>query len=224
MTSPSNLKIETFPQTLREIAVDRLRRAIISGHFAPGERLVERPLSEQLDVSRTVVREAIRYLEAEGLVEIERSGPIVAKLDWPRAQQIYRIRLVLEAEAAADCAKRADARAKQALREALARIEATSRDPHSHKLYEATTHFYEVIFKAAGHEIAWEIVQRLNGRISRLRALTLATTDREVPGVVRMTRIADAILAGDPEAASRAVREHLSEASEIAHRLLERSA
>ncbi len=78
-----------------------------------------------------------------------------------------------------------------------------------------------MIFRAAGHDIAWEIVQRLNGRISRLRALTLAATERAVPGPERMARIAAAIAANDPEAARRAVEEHLTEAAAIAKRMLE---
>ena len=83
-------KIDKAPQTLRDIVQDRMRNAIIEGHFAPGERLVERPLCDQLGVSRTVVRETIRFLEAEGLVEIiPNRGPIVATFNWNQAKQIY---------------------------------------------------------------------------------------------------------------------------------------
>ena len=64
-------------------------------------------------------------------------------------------------------------------------------------------------------------MQRLNGRISRLRALTLATTDRHVSGQARMRRIADAILDGAGAAAAQAVEDHLTEASAIAQRLLQ---
>ena len=86
-------KIERAPQTLRDLVQNRMRAAIIDGHFAPGERLVERPLCNQLGVSRTVIRETIRYLEAEGLVEvITNQGPIVATLNWDQARQIYDIR------------------------------------------------------------------------------------------------------------------------------------
>lgn len=216
-----DLKIGQVPQTLRELAVERLRSAIISGRFASGERLVERSLGDQLGVSRTVVREAIRYLEAEGLVEIApRTGPIVATLDWRRAAQIYDIRLLLEAKAAADCARHADAATKDALRKALHAIEQAFSHARPQRLYDATTHFYEVIFLAAGNNIAWEIVQRLNGRISRLRALTLASTDRHVSGPARMARICEAICANDPKAAAQAVRDHLTEAAAIARRLL----
>ena len=98
-----DLRIDHPPTTLRELAVERLRDSIITGRFHGGDRLVERTLCDQLGVSRSVVREAIRYLEAEGLVEIPaRSGPVVATLDWPRARQIYDIRRLLEAKAAGE--------------------------------------------------------------------------------------------------------------------------
>lgn len=218
----ADLKIEQPPQTLREIAVDRLRGAIIAGRFPGGTRLVERTLCDQLGVSRSVVREAIRYLEAEGLVETApRSGPVVARLDWAQARQIYDIRLLLEAQAAADCARNADATVKAQLATALQQLETASAEAQPQRLYEVTTQFYRLIFLAAGHQIAWDIVQRLNGRISRLRALTLASDDRHVQGPVRMARICAAILAGDPEAAAQAVRDHLTEAAGIARRLLQ---
>ena len=65
------------------------------------------------------------------------------------------------------------------------------------------------------------MVQRLNGRISRLRALTLATTDRRISGPAHMARICEAICNKDATAAAKAVSDHLTEASEIARRLLE---
>lgn len=216
-----DLKIHEMPQRLREMVLARMRAAIISGRFSSGERLVERTLCDQLGVSRSVVREVIRILEAEGLVESAGlKGPIVARLDRDQARQIYDIRLLLESHAAADCARMADAGVMADLRAALSALQSAQTAGES-ALFDATTRFYEVIFRAAGHHIAWEIVQRLNGRISRLRALTLATTDRHVSGQARMTRIADAILARDPEAAAGAVRDHLTEAAAIADRLLQ---
>lgn len=224
-THQTDLRIEHAPATLRALAVDRLRQAIITGRFAGGDRLVERTLCDQLGVSRSVVREAIRYLEAEGLVEtLSRSGPVVATLDWDQARQIYDIRRLLEADAAAACARMADGATKDRLRTALAQLEAAFSDAVPGRVYEATTRFYEVIFTSAGHQMAWEVVQRLNGRISRLRALTLATTDRRVSGPAHMARICAAICDNDPAAATRAVQDHLTDASEIARLLLKGSA
>ncbi len=220
--SLADLRITDMPPTLRDMVQDRMRAAIIAGRFASGERLVERTLCEQLGVSRTVVREVIRYLEAEGLVEIlPGKGPAVAALDWNRARQIYDIRLQLEQSAARACAERADATVRADLRAALSAIGTAFDSGDAGALLTATMRFYQVIFQAAGQDIAWEIVQRLNGRISRLRALTLATRERNVSGQARMARICAAICANDPEAAAQAVRDHLTEAARIARTLLE---
>ncbi|WP_244519248.1 GntR family transcriptional regulator [Paracoccus alcaliphilus] len=202
--------------------MDRLRQAIVTGRFASGDRLVERSLCDQLGVSRSVVREAIRYLEAEGPVEtLPRSGPVVATLDWPRARQIYDIRRLLEAEAAAACAAAADPVVEARLRAALDGMQLAKGSGRPDGLLAATTSFYEVIFTAAGHEVAWEIVQRLNGRISRLRAITLASTDRSISGHAHMQRICAAICNRDPAAAAAAVHAHLKDAAEIARASLE---
>ena len=223
MTEPKTalLKIAKAPQTLRDIVQERMREAIISGHFAPGERLVERPLCEQLGVSRTVIRETIRFLEAEGLVElVPNRGPTVASLDWDQARQIYDIRRQLEGSAAAACAEMHDVACAKSLGEALKRIGETTQTGEWSELRKTTTRFYEIIFEAAGHSVAWDIVQRLNGRISRLRALTLSATDRPVSGLTHMTAIYDAILSRNPDAARAAVHRHIDDASQTAQRYL----
>ena len=217
----SYLQAAPTPLTLREIVQERLREAIIEGHFKPGERLVERPLCDQLGVSRTVIRETIRYLEAEGLVEIlPNKGPIVAPMSWKDAQQIYEIRLLLETSAAVDCAEKTSLELASHLTLALTDLESAFVDGTPKALFKATTGFYKVIFEEANHLIAWEIVQRLNGRISRLRVMTLSTSDRHVSGLSHMKAICDAIIKGDVKSTRNAIEAHLSDASSIARRLL----
>ncbi len=221
-TLDDDLRIAHSTTTLRELVTDKLRQAIISGRFNGGDRLVERTLCDQLGVSRSVVREAIRYLEAEGLVDtVTRAGPVVATLDWNGARQIYDIRRLLEAEAASACARVADTKVKAQLRKALAVLDQAFRQDATLQLYAATTDFYQVIFTAADHQIAWEVVQRLNGRISRLRALTLSHGSRRVSGPAHMANICRAICDNDAGAAAQAVRTHLDDAADIAQKLLE---
>lgn len=219
---PALHKIVQTRQTLRDIVQERMREAIIEGHFEPGERLVERPLCDQLGVSRTVIRETIRYLEAEGLVEIlPNRGPIVSRIDWETAGQIYDIRKQLETAAAMAFAENHGAKSAARLAKALRKLETASAQGDVTALFKATEHFYEVIFTEAGHEVAWEIVRRLNGRISRLRVLTLSTDDRLRPGLVHMTEICGAILARDARAAQSAVLAHITDAASVAQRALE---
>ena len=221
MVASHSLKIENMPVTLRELALAKVRQAIISGYFKAGDRLVERSLCDELGVSRTVVREVIRYLEAEGLIEnLPKKGPIVAILTWEVAEQIYDIRLLLESEAAKDCAKAATSKDKKDLHQKLLRIAKASHDHDDIERIEASQAFYESLFSIAKHHIAWEIVQRLNSRISRLRALTLRSPERQVAGFERMSRIYEAIEENNPEQAKDAVKQHLTEAAILAKSIL----
>ena len=214
-------KITQNPVTLRDMVQDQLRDAIIDGRFKPGQRLVERPLCEQLGVSRTVVRETIRYLEAEGLVEIlPGRGPIVSRMTWDDARQIYDIRRMLESAAARACALALTPEIARRLSAAFDTLETAFGDDTPGALFRASTGFYTEIFQGAGHHIALEVVQRLNGRISRLRMMTLTETHRARPGLDHMRAIRDAILSGNAEAAAAAVTAHLDDTTAIAAKLL----
>ena len=216
------LRIDHRPATLREMALERIRNAIIEGTFEPGERLVERQLCDRLGVSRSVIREVIRHLESEGLVEsIPNQGPRVRNIDRESARQIYEIRSLLEGAAAAACAKAATSQTVASLNDALEELAVAHRAGDPLAALHATTRFYEIIFRTGGHVIAWELVQRLNSRISRLRAMTLASEGRHKTGMKRMQQIQAAISAHDPAAAAEACQLHIAEAAEIAASLLD---
>ncbi|MGV6805087.1 MAG: GntR family transcriptional regulator [Ruegeria sp.] len=222
MTSPRLTKIDHPPATLRDMVQDRMREAIIEGVFQPGERLIERPLCDQLGVSRTVIRETIRYLEAEGLVEIlPGRGPIVAPITRDEAHQIYDIRRMLETAAAVGCARNINPDRARSLNAALARLKQGFVNKTPGAIFRATADFYSEIFDGAGHHVAWDVVQRLNGRISRLRMMTLAAKQRDRPGIEHMEAICSAIQSGDPVAARRAVERHLNDAAAVAEQLFD---
>ncbi|ELT4633291.1 GntR family transcriptional regulator [Acinetobacter baumannii] len=218
-----NLKIENPPVTLRELCLDKVRNAIITGYFPSGKRLVERTLCEELGVSRSVVREVIRYLEAEGLVEIlPNKGPIVSLLNWDVASQIYEIRLLLEQSAVVDCTKNLDEKTAEKLKLLLEDLKAAFAADDINLIIATSTRLYETIFTTANHHIAWEVVQRLNGRISRLRAMTMKSTKREISGYQRIKNMCEAIyLHKDPEKAKQAVAEHIAEAAAVAKNILD---
>ncbi|HFX6475859.1 MULTISPECIES: GntR family transcriptional regulator [Acinetobacter] len=218
-----NLKIENPPVTLRELCLDKVRNAIITGYFPSGKRLVERTLCEELGVSRSVVREVIRYLEAEGLVEIlPNKGPIVSLLNWDIASQIYEIRLLLEQSAVVDCTKNLDEKTAEKLKLLLEDLKAAFAADDINLIIATSTQLYQTIFTTAKHHIAWEVVQRLNGRISRLRAMTMKSTKREISGYQRIKNMCEAIyLHKDPEKAKQAVAEHIAEAAAVAKNILD---
>lgn len=90
------LKLENY-KPLREVVFEHLRNSILNGELDPGERLMELQLAEQLGVSRTPIREAIRKLELEGLVEmIPRKGAYVADLSIKDILDVLEVRMYLE--------------------------------------------------------------------------------------------------------------------------------
>ncbi|MFM0336299.1 GntR family transcriptional regulator [Paraburkholderia fungorum] len=219
-----SLKVERRTTTLRELALEKMRTAILEAHFRPGERLVERSLCEELGVSRTVVREVLRHLETEGLVDsIPNQGPIVARLDAGTAAEIYEIRALLEGDAAMACAQHADDAVIALLAESITRIQQAF-EAHAHQMVrELTATFYEAMFHGGGKRVSWEIVQTLNARINRLRAMTIASDDRGRQAVQEMNRILDAIRAHDAQRARDAATSHVARVADIAAQLLQQT-
>lgn len=213
----SSLKIDRSAKTLRELTLEKMREAIGSGHFKPGDRLVERTLCEQLDVSRSVVREVLRHLEAEGLVQsIPQQGPVVATLSADEAAQIYEIRALLEGHAAYTCAQKASPAAVEKLALLNDATQAAFREGDLHEVMARTTAFYEALFNEAGLTMAWEVVQSLNVRINRLRSMTISSSGRQEEAAAEMARIVKALQDKDAEGARRASEDHVRRVAQIA--------
>ena len=213
----SSLRIDRSQKTLRELTLEKMRDAIIGQYFQPGQRLVERALCEELGVSRTIVREVLRHLETEGLVETPNGqGPMVAVIDVDTTRQIYAIRALLEGHAAAACARLADDQAIARLSAAMMLIEAAFAQRDFASILSETTRFYEVMFAAGGEHVAWSIAQTLNARVTRLRAITIASSERGTSGPAEMRTLLDAIRRHDPDAAQAAAQAHVRHAAEIA--------
>jgi GntR family transcriptional regulator, trigonelline degradation regulator len=220
----SALKVDRSAKTLRELALEKMREAIMGMHFRPGERLVERSLCDQLGVSRSIVREVLRHLEAEGLVEnVPHRGPAVARPTPQQAAEIYEIRGVLEAIAARACAQAGSEEAIERLDQALRRIELAYSKKQPARVLAATNEFYNTLYEGGGKSIAGTSVSSLNARINFLRAMTIATHDRSTMGPQEMRRIVDAIRARDGEAAYRASLAHVESAASIALAILSSS-
>lgn len=213
----SDLRVERANVTLRELALEKMREAILNFHFKPGERLVERKLVDELGVSRTVVREVLRHLDSEGLVHVTpNQGPSVAVADAEVADQIYQLRASLESMAVRELAQRKNAGAVKDLLARLKSIEKAFKDKDFRNVVRETEQFYSIIFLSSGLVVAWEIVRNLNARINVLRAMTVSSEGRAQTGPTEMRKMVDAIAAGDADAAEVACRAHVMAAREIA--------
>jgi DNA-binding GntR family transcriptional regulator len=211
--------LKVLPITVQAQTVAKLRNAILTGVFAPGDRLVEADLCARMGVSRTSIREALRRLEAERLIAIvPNRGPSVAVIDWPEAREIYDVRALLEGEAAALFARRATAPQLQVMSSALADFEAAVRTNNALRRLATTQRFYGVVLDGCGNRIINEILQGLTARITFLRARSMSRAGRASESAAEMLRILQAIEQGNPRAARAAAVAHVVAAAQAAAR------
>lgn len=217
--------IRKLAAPLRQQVVDGLRQEIISGRLAPGARLTERELTALMGVSRTVVREALRQLETEGLVStIPHKGPVVRALSLDEAKDLYAVRAVLEGFAARLFAERADEIQVQALAAALDRVAQAYEAGDTVGVLDHKNRFYEILVGGAGSDTLSAMLTALHARIWRWRALGLShparSPTRSRESIDNLRRVLEAIRRRDGESAERTTREEADQAAAEVTRLL----
>ena len=199
--------------TLRERTAEALRMGIVEGNLAPGSRLRETQLSEELGVSRGTIREAILRLAEDGLVWVEaRRGATVRRFGPDDIRQVYELREVLERLAARKAAQRPRAEVEPTLRSALVRLDRAAGGSFSERVM-ADSAFHGAICGLAQNTLLSGAWQRLAGpmRVALISAgptevLPLQTHERH-------SALVDVILAGDPDEAERHAAWHLRQSA-----------
>jgi DNA-binding GntR family transcriptional regulator len=181
---------------LREQVLDELRAAIIDGRLAPGARLIERALIDMLGVSRTVVREALRQLESEGLVMADaRKGLVVRALTPSEARELYAIRAQLEGLAARLFVENASPAQRTLLAEAVRETVRAYGVGDPHAVLEAKNALYQRLYEGAGSDTLSSMLAMLHARIWRWRALGLGHPNRSPQRSKESVRALQALLA-----------------------------
>jgi DNA-binding GntR family transcriptional regulator len=207
---------------IREQVEQQLRQAITSGHFRPGDRLIERELCTLLGVSRASLREALRQLESDELVtNIPHKGLVVASITAESAQEVFQVRAVVEGLAGQLCAEHMTQAGMADLKQTMLQIEAALEQGDLRALVASKDQFYQTLLTGCGNRTAGVVLQSLHDRIASLRALTLAQPGRAAKSVAEMRCILEAILARDPEAACSACIDHVEQAAAVAASALE---
>jgi DNA-binding GntR family transcriptional regulator len=211
------MDLRVTPRPVQSQIVNKLRDAILSGHFKPGQRLVESSLCQMINVSRSSLREALRRLEGEKLVlNIPNKGPSVAEITWEEAEDIYHVRAMLEGEAVALFTKRANrdeiSRMRAALRDFVKAHEA---DDAAEKL-RSTTEFYGTMLAGCGNGVIRELLEGLHARISLLRSQSMSRKGRSRFSAREMGEILKMIEKKDSVSARKAAIAHVRAASEAA--------
>lgn len=211
------MRIEAVVAPVRRQVVAALRSAIMSGRFAPGQRLVEKELCDLMGVSRPSVREALRELEAEGLINnVPNRGPVVARVSAEDARGIYQVRGVLEGLAAKLFAVHATDEQLAKLERAVDVLEAAYRAKDVGRIMEVKSRFYDVLFEGSGNNIIGSVVRTMNARVNFLRCLSLSTPSRLPASIREIRAIVTAVKRRDPEAAFQASIAHVDGAAAAA--------
>lgn len=212
-----SFKVNRNPVTLREIVLDKLRGAILNFQLLPGDRLVERDLCDRLGVSRTSVREALRHLESEGLVEFaDAKGPRVAIITLADACDIYELRCVLEGMIVQLFTLNAKAKDIRALERALEENRKALEEGDLQQVLDSVQGFYDVLLEGSGNRIAATQLRQLQARISYLRATSVSQANRRGASNQEMEKMVAAIKSGDPAAAHQASVDHVRAAAKVA--------
>lgn len=213
-------------QTLQEKTAQVLRDALFNQVFKPGDKLVERTLADRTGVSRTSIREALRQLEAEGLVTRESGkGVFVTRLTRTEAAQIYEARAILESATARLFAERATPQALAALDDAIERARLTNRAEdaqlHARRLDEVS----DLIMEGAGNEVTRQMSAVLRTRVTFLRTITarVATPERRERTMAMLREISDAFRARDGATAEKLTRQYVERSAAFAIDLLGKS-
>lgn len=203
------IKLDAY-KPLREVVSETLRQAIQEGVLKPGERLMEIPLAEELGVSRTPIREAIRKLELEGfVVMIPRRGTYVANITLKDITQVFEIRSALEELAAGLAAERITEEEIEKLERMLVEIGDLMAAKDMERVVSADIEFHEVLYKASRNDRLAEIVHNLREQTMRFRTFSMNQPGRLAKTWEEHRQLVEAIGSHNPKEARKIARLHM---------------
>lgn len=212
MLKNRSLKIDDY-KTVRDAAFERLRSGIINGYFKPGERLVESQIAEEMGISRTPIREAIRRLETERLVvNLPRKGVMVAPLDESQVKEIFNIRGALEGLAVKLAIDNLNYKTVKMMENILEEMQrAIEADDHN-KVVECNTQFHDCIIEAAKSPKLSEMLQNIHDQIQRFRHTSLSAEGRPQIALTEHINILNYVKEKNANNAEKMMEKHIENA------------
>lgn len=204
-------KIEsTDLRPIREIVLERLRKAIIKGTLEPGDRLVETYIAENMGVSRTPVREAFRQLEIEGLAEnVPRKGTVVKGISQKDILEIYEIREMLEGLSARLACSNISKERIEDLKEKISKMEQLIDNKDSTGYWKLHGEFHDIIQHVSGNKRLIDQMKQINEYLSDLRTRTLVMDKRRRGAMEEHKKLIKAFEERDEMLSEQIGREHV---------------
>jgi DNA-binding GntR family transcriptional regulator len=211
--------------TAVQLVVDAVVDGIKTGRYAPGQRLVEVDLTTDLGVSRGPLREALGRLAAEGVLDIEPyRGAVVRRLGRDDVVDLFRIRELLEGEAARLAATRIDEPGhRRRLERAITAIDRYRQRGDAIAYMDENSRFHEVLVDLSGNKLLARLIGQLQVHAFRLLIRRLVDEAAVTDSITEHDQVAKAVLAGDARAAERAMRNHVRRSGEMVLRAGERT-
>ncbi len=228
--------IQPRAQKLHEQLAAQIAADIVSGRLPAGEPIPsETALVTSVDVSKTVVREALQLLALAGMLSIQHGKRTIVNpsaewdilnatvqtaycsegLAWPMVQDLYAVRVLLEPQAARWMAGAAHDDARRQLRELVGQMEAAAAAGDERQFVDLDREFHTMVVRGAGNRVLQAVLNDIHEVISTSWAITTSAPEYNDRALQDHTRIAEAIERGDAEAAEVAMREHLNWAAEV---------
>lgn len=204
--------IEHKTVSLADQVFEHLETDILTGKYQRGEILTETKLSTELGVSRTPIREALRRLEQEHLIEESGKGSVVIGINEKDLEDIFIIRKQLEGLASATAAQRRTEEQLAALKEVLELQEFYLERCDAERIKLMDNRFHEQIYKLSGSTTFYDILIPLHKKIQKYRRASVESGSRATASVAEHRAIYEAIAAGDRDNAARLTVEHINNA------------
>ncbi len=209
-------------QPLREAVYEAIRRGILLGNLSPDERLMEMHLAKDLGVSRTPVREALRLLEADGLVEvIPNKGAVVARISLRDLLEVMEVRLALEHLAVRKACGSITLLQLNQMRSALNRFRVSLEKNDRAESARSDEEFHRIIDDAAQNRILSALLTQIREQVFRYRIESLKAEDTHRELVRQHEEILEALEKRDEERAQACMEEHIRMQLENIRKLLE---
>ena len=212
------------PETLANTVCDYLENAILDGRLEAGTRLIERDLAEKFNVSRPPIREAIRQLNTEGLVEIvPRKGAVVARISAKDVEEIYGVKVLIEGYAAREAAKKITEPGLRKLKSLIDKMAVQIEKGNVSRYVKLAEEFHDLINKAGGNDKLYEIYKRLSKQIICHKINYLSVSRGLRRSFEEHKELLETLAQRDPDRVESCITQHIKYAQEVLTMRIKRS-